>query len=248
MESTMKSPVRLWLLLVVAALLGAGATLAGQMLLAGGSADKSRVEAIVHAYVLEHPEILPEAMERLRDRETAKSIAANRDAIVRPFPGAVAGNPNGDVTLVAYMDYACGFCRASLPALAQLIQDDPKLRVVYREFPVLSPQSVTAARWALAAAEQGKFKPFHDALYAGPQLSEASIQQAAQAVGLDKARAARAANSPAVEQEIARNRQTGQMLNITGTPSWVIGGQMISGAASYDMLKAAVDKARSAGA
>lgn len=206
--------------------------------------DTARVETIVHDYVLAHPEILPEAMERLRTGETAKVIAANRATIVDPFPGAVGGNPQGKVTLVAYLDYACGYCRASLPALRQLIAANPDLRVVYREYPVLSDASVTAARWALAAAEQGKYQPFHDALYASQDLSDRTIQAAARVAGLDLARAAAAARSLPVEQELARNHQSGAQLGLTGTPSWVVGDQLINGVATLETFQDAVTQAR----
>lgn len=241
-----RGPLLLALLLLAAGLLGAGAAIGVQALAGGGIGDRGKVEGIVRDYVLAHPDLIPEAMNRLHARETAKAIDANRSAILDPFPGAVAGNPKGDVTLVAFMDYACTYCRASLPALRQLMRDDPKLRVVFREFPILSEASVTAARWALAAAEQGKYQPFHDALYANPALSPSSIQAAVQVAGLDQARAAQVAGSEKVENELMRNRQTGQQLNITGTPSWVVGDQVIGGAVSYDQLKDAVAKARAA--
>ena len=111
----------------------------------GGGVERAQVEAIVHDYVLAHPEILPEAMEKLRDRESGKTVTANRAAIVTPFGSAWAGNPKGDVTLVEYFDYNCGYCRASLPMIAKLIAADPKVRVVFRELPILSAESRIAA-------------------------------------------------------------------------------------------------------
>lgn len=208
----------------------------------------------IRQYLLDHPEVLPEAMERLQARENAKAeqaqaaaqgaVAGQRDALVKPYAGAWAGNPNGDVTVVAFLDYACGYCRASLPGIAELLAKDPKVRVVYREYPVLGPESVTAARWALAAAEQGKFRAFHEALYAGG-ASEQGIAEAVAKAGLDKAAAARAAGSKPVEDEILRNRQLGAKLAMTGTPSWVIGGKLIYGAQTYEALAAAVASARS---
>lgn len=235
-----------WLLgvgFVGAALLGAG-LFAGVQAMTPGGTDRGRMEAVVHDYILDHPEILPQAMERLQDKENAKIIAPQRQAFVTPFPGAEAGNPKGDVTLVAFLDYACGYCRASLPTLAQLIASDPNLRVVYREFPVLGPESDVAARWALAAAEQGKFKPFHDALYAGGQLSEAGIEAAADKVGLDKARARSLLNSPAIEREIAMNHQLGEQLRVRGTPAWVIGDRVIPGVTDLAGFQDAVKQAR----
>jgi protein-disulfide isomerase len=209
-----------------------------------GGTDRGRMEVVVHDYLLDHPEILPQAMERLQDKENAKVIAPQHQAFVTPFPGAEAGNPKGDVTVVAFLDYACGYCRASLPTLAALVASDPKIHVVYREFPVLGPESDVAARWALAAAEQGKFKPFHDALYAGGQLSEASIEAAADKVGLDKTRARALLQSPAVEREIAMNHQLGEALRVRGTPAWVIGDRVIPGMTDLAGFQDAVKQAR----
>jgi protein-disulfide isomerase len=238
-----RSPLLLGIAFVAAALLGAG-LFAGVQAMTPGGTDRGRIETVVHDYILEHPEILPEAMERLQERETAKVIAPQRQAFVTPFPGAESGNPKGDVTVVAFLDYACGYCRASLPVLAQLVAQDPHVRVVYREFPVLGPESDVAARWALAAAEQGKFKPFHDALYAGGQLSEARIEAAAEKVGLDKARARAFAASPAVEREIAMNHQLGEQLRVRGTPAWVIGDRVIPGVTDLASFQEAVKRAR----
>jgi protein-disulfide isomerase len=183
-------------------------------------------------------------MERLREREAAKAIDASRSANFEPFPGAISGNPQGDATIVAFMDYSCVYCRANLPALRQLLREDPRLRIVYRELPVLSEDSVTAARWALAAARQGKYQAFHDLVYAGETLSAASIQAAARAAGLDMAEAARAAGSEAVEQELQRNYALARQLNITGTPGWVIGNQVIHTGTTYEALRDAVATAR----
>lgn len=209
---------------------------------------------LVRNYLLDHPEVLPEAIDKLRAGDTAKAEKAEQDAqnalpaqlaaVQKPYAGAWAGNPNGDITVVAFMDYACGYCRASLPGIDELVAKDPNVRIVYREFPVLGPDSVVAARWALAAAEQGKFRPFHDALYAeGPPSAEAIAAAAAKA-GLDKAAAAKAIDSPAVMAEITANHALGQKLAMTGTPSWVIGNRLAYGAKDYATLAEAVAEAR----
>lgn len=236
--------------LVLAALLGAALFAAAQLL-----TQRSQVQGeAIRAYLLEHPEVLPEAMERLQAREAAKAekaqadaqqnVGQHRAAVERPYAGAFAGNPQGDVTLVAFMDYACGYCRASLPGIAELIAKDPNVRVVYREYPVLGPESVVAARWALAAAEQGRFRAFHDALYAAGGPSAAAIQAAAAKAGLDLAQAQKAVQSRAVEAEITANHRLGEALAMTGTPSWVIGGRLLYGARDYQGLADAVAAAR----
>ncbi len=225
------------LVALLAALIGGGIGGYAVSRMGGGSGD-------VRAYLLEHPEVLPEAMQRLGQREAAKAVSAQRGAIEAAFPGAVAGNPQGDVTLVAFMDYNCGYCRASLPALDALVQADPQLRVVYRELPILSPQSRTASEWALAAAAQGKFKPFHAALFAEGRTDDAAIARAAARAGLDVAAARTAAASPAIDAEIARNLEVAGKLGLTGTPSWVVGDAVLSGAQTADALRAAIRDAR----
>lgn len=213
------------------------------------AADRVRIESVVHDYILAHPDILPEAMQKLQDRETADRSSraamvagANRSAIETPFAGAWAGNPAGDVTLVEYFDYNCGYCRASLPAIAALLKSDPKIRIVYREFPILAQSSVDAAKMSLAAAEQGKFQAFHDALYAGGPVTAQSITAAAQRAGLDLARAA--AFAPRARDEIAANEAMAQKLGLTGTPSWVIGRKVVSSALPLEELQKAVAAAR----
>jgi protein-disulfide isomerase len=238
MERLARSPTLLALLLFVAAALGAGAVLGAQAW-RGGGGD-------VRAYLLANPEVIPEAMELLREREAAKAVAANRSAIVTPFPGAIGGNPQGDVTVVAFMDYACGYCRASLPELARLVASDPNVRVVYRELPILSPTSGRAAQWALAAAQQGKYLAFHQALFAGGQLTDASIAAAARTAGLDAARAQAAVASTPITSEIEKNLATARTLGFNATPTWVIGDAPLSGLLTHAELVNAVKAARGA--
>ncbi|MCJ2183636.1 DsbA family protein [Novosphingobium sp. 1949] len=203
------------------------------------------VEHVVHDYILEHPEILPQAMENLQRRQARDQLAEVRQNVETPFPGAVLGNPEGKTTLVEFSDYACGYCRQSLPDVKNLIARNPDLRIVVRELPVIGPQSPAAARMALAAAEQGKYEAFHDAMYAAGQVDEPTIEAVARQVGLDMARAKRIAASPTVDQEIQRNLQIAGKLGFSGTPSWVAGDNLIAGAVGIDQLARALDEARS---
>jgi protein-disulfide isomerase len=209
---------------------------------APGGIARVQVEGIVHDYVLAHPEILPEAMEKLRDRESGKVVAANLPAIATPFGSAWAGNPKGDVTLVEYFDYNCGYCRASLPTIAKLVAADPNLRVVFRDLPILSPQSRTAARASLAAAAQGKFGAFHDTLYAAGPVSEATIASASATAGVDTKGAAGFAAT--ADAEIGKNMETAAKLGVTGTPTWVVGDRVLSGALPLEELQKAIAAAR----
>ncbi|MGN6268669.1 MAG: DsbA family protein [Sphingomonas sp.] len=231
-------------LFLLALLIGAGAMWGVDRLSPVG--DRAQIESVVHDYVLAHPEIIPQAIQKLQDQQTGSMVAANRGAITDPVGSAWAGNPKGDVTLVEYFDYDCGYCRASLPMLAELVKDDPNLRIVFREFPVLTPESETAARWSLAAAKAGKFEQFHQALYAGGPVSDATIVAAAKAAGLDSAKLRTAAAASWTEDEIQKNLAVGRQLGMTGTPSWVIGDRVISGALPIDRMKQMIADARAA--
>ncbi|WNO54232.1 DsbA family protein [Stakelama saccharophila] len=244
-ESLTKTPLRLILVVLISALIGAGAFAVLQRAIPGVSADRAAMERVVHDYVLEHPEILPEAMDRLREKETAQVVAANREAIVDPFAGAWEGAKDPKATVVVYMDYACGFCRASLPEIDKLVKGDPGVRVVYRELPILSAQSETAAQWSLAAAEQGKFEKFHDTLFAADRLTEDAIRHAARVAGLDMDRAAQFAGSQEAARQIAQNLSMARQLGVTGTPAWVIGNRVTSGALPYQQLQAQIEHAKS---
>ncbi|MBB4100903.1 DsbA family protein [Sphingomonas kyeonggiensis] len=242
---------------VLCAVAGAGIFAAIQALVPG-MGPRGQAERVVHDWVLAHPEVLLESVERYNQKQSAnadkaqaeavaaaeKTLPAERAKLETPYAGGWAGNPRGDVTVVAFMDYACGYCRASLPAIQELLKRDPNVKVVYREYPVLGPDSLVAARWALAAAEQDKFRAFHDALFAMDGPSAANIEAAAGKAGLDMAKAKQVIGSKPVEGEIVANHKFGQKLAMTGTPSWVVGGKLLYGMRDYDGLAAAVAEAR----
>lgn len=226
---------------------------AGAMALAGVTGagapvgkDRAAIEQVVHDYILAHPEIIPEAMQKLQDKQAAQTIDAHRAALETPFAGAWAGASakDADVTLVEFFDYACGFCRASVPDVDRLLASDPKVRVVFRELPILGDESDEAARVSLAAARQGKFLAFHRKMYAAGGPSKASIASAQAASGLNAAGVAAAHDDPAVKDEIARNIDLARTLGLSGTPSFVVGDQVLSGAVGYDALVKAVAEAR----
>jgi protein-disulfide isomerase len=198
------------------------------------------LDTAIHDYLLSHPEVIPEAMQRLQDRESGKQIASRRAEITTPVGSAWSGNPKGDVTVVEYFDYNCGYCRASLPLIDKLVAADGNVRVVFRELPVLSAISHTAALASLAAAHQGHFAAFHQALYALGPVSDATITTAAAKAGVTLP----GTPSPADEAEITRNLKTAGQLGMTGTPSWVVGDRMIVGAVPLETLQAAIAAAR----
>jgi len=235
-----------WLVPLVAGLVGVGVG-AGGMTMLGGAAQKGRVEAIVHAYLLDHPEILPQAMDRLRSKQNAAMVReSGGDALEKPYAGAWMGAADGDVVLVEFTDYNCGYCRASLPVVDRLIAEDPNLKVVFREYPILSEESVTAARVALAAAAQGKYAAFHGALFAAGTVTPETIAAAQTTAGLDAAAVQAAIRSPQIDAELGANHGFAKKLEFTGTPSWVVGDQILQGAVGYEALKKAIADARGA--
>jgi protein-disulfide isomerase len=229
----------------LAAIAGAAAGVVGSAA-ASEVTDKVAVEKIVHDYLLAHPEILTEAMGKLQERQAATAIQAERGAIETPFAGAWAGAEHPRVTLVMFSDYSCIYCHKSAPDIERLLAEVPDLKVVWREIPVLGPQSVVAARAALEAAREGKYLAFHRALFASARPDDATIAAAARKVGLDPAKLSAGGKGDDVTKEIGDNLHLAAKIGVDGTPAFVIGDQMLSGAVGYDALRKAVDKARAA--
>jgi len=195
-------------------------------------------------YLLANPEILPEAMEVLQQREQLARIEPLRSELETPFPGAVLGNPTGSVTLVEFTDYACTYCRQSVADVAALVASNPDLKVVIREYPILRPESVDAARMALAAAQQGRYARFHDAMFRlGPPSAE-TIEAAATEAGVDLARARAAIATGAFDGQLQSNAQLAAQLGISGTPGWVVGDKALNGAVGPQRLGEAIEEAR----
>jgi protein-disulfide isomerase len=195
---------------------------------------------IVRQGLIADPKILSDAVDALRDAQYAPVLAANRAAIETPFGSSWKGSAKPDVTLVEFFDYACPYCKASNPSVDRLLQEDKGLRVVYRELPILGPDSVTAARLSLEASQLGRFAKFHDTLWAAGRPAPETIAAAAKAAGI----APQPQNDPPIEAELKRNYQLAGQLGATGTPLFVIGDRVMNGAVGYDALKQAIDVAR----
>ena len=177
--------------------------------------------------------------------EMAKAVDAVRPALEKPYAGAWAGNADGDVTLVVFTDYACGFCRASVPDVDRLIREDKRLKVVFRELPIISPQSRDAAIMALAAARQGKYDAFHHAMFAASSLSPDAIAAAAEKAGVVTDGSADAtANEALFQRELDSNLAIASQLRLNATPTWVVGDELLQGQIGYAALKAAVARVR----
>lgn len=230
-----------------AALLGGGAVAGWAAAGAGADvppAERARIEAVVRDYILAHPEIIPEAIQRLKDQRLASSVQENRKALETPYQGSWEGAAQPDIVVVEFFDYACGYCRAMLPDLGRLLKDDPRLRVVYRELPVITEGSADAARVSMLAAEEGKYPAFHAAMYAAGGVDKAKIIAAAKSVGIDEGKAKAAMASDSRDHEISNNVRLAQAVQGTGTPLFVVGDKVLEGAVGYDALKAAIAEAR----
>jgi len=195
---------------------------------------------IVRQGLLADPKILPDAVDALRDAQYAPVLAANRAALETPFGRSWRGAAKPDVTLVEFFDYACPYCKASNHSVDRLIREDKGLRVVYRELPILGPDSLVSARLSLEASKLGRFAKFHDTLWAAGRPAADTNATAAQAAGISP----QPQQDIDIEAELKRNFQLAGQLGATGTPLFVIGDRVMNGAVGYDALKDAIAVAR----
>jgi protein-disulfide isomerase len=224
------------------------------------SADqKAEIEAIIKDYLLNKPEILREAIgvldareKEAQAKEREKVVADPSSTLFSPANNqAVIGNPSGKITLVEFFDYNCGYCKRALNDLARLMKDNPDLRVVLRDFPILSPGSVEAARIANAFLRQfqgDKFWQFHQKLLGsrGP-VGKAEALAVAKDLGADMDKLARDAADPAIAGGIMESGKFAKSLEVTGTPTYVIGDDVVVGAVGYDELEAKVRNIKKCG-
>jgi protein-disulfide isomerase len=220
--------------------------------------QKAGIEKIVHDYLVMNPDVIREAFDELKKREEAaelamreKAVTESGDKITKSANQAVVGNPDGDVTLVEFFDYNCGYCKQSLASVAKLIEGDPKLRVVLKDFPILGPDSVETAHIATAARVQlsrEKFWEFHKKLLSTRgHIGKAQALAAAKEVGADMDRLEKDASSPETEAALKEVATLAEQLKFDGTPSWVIGKEAIVGGVPYTQLKTKIDNVRKCG-
>jgi protein-disulfide isomerase len=210
------------------------------------------IQTVIHDYILGHPEVLIESLQsaKRKQEERQKEIAQtyikdHKKELLDDPDSPVLGNPQGDVTIVEFFDYRCPYCRQVDPLLRKLIEDDPKVRVVQKQLPVLGPTSVLAARAALAARKQGKQPQMHDALITKkPDFDEDSILATARGLGLDTAKLKTDMASPEVDTEIVKSERLAKDLHLTGTPAFIVGSVLIPGATNLETLKSLIDDAR----
>jgi protein-disulfide isomerase len=218
-------------------------------------AQRAQVQEIVRQMLKDHPEMVLEAIDALEAKEAKEkqdieakaqeALKAKTAELTRDADDGVAGNPKGDVTLVEFFDYRCGYCKGMVDRIADIVKADGHVRVVYKEFPILGPNSIVASKAAIASMRQGKYLPFHDALMASKgNLDEAAIYSLAKEAGLDVERLKHDMSDPAIDKLVTKNKDLAKVLDIDGTPGFIIGEQIIRGASDEATLKQAIAQAR----
>ena len=215
--------------------------------------DEARVRELVLETIRANPEIVMEAVAILEKREATAQASAQAEVLVnqrelleRDPNAPVLGNPEGDVTVVEFFDYNCPYCKRAMPQVQGLLEADPNVRIVYREWPILGDGSVFAAKAALAARNQGKYEEFHWAMMGmNGRAEEATVLRIAREVGLDIEQLRRDMDAPEVEEHIATSMRLTQALGFNGTPSFVIGDALVPGFVEQSELEIYVSDARS---
>ena len=220
--------------------------------------DRAAVEAILKDYLVQHPEVIEEAMSALQERRAAAeaerqktAVTQNSENLANAPQNTVLGNPDGDVTLVEFFDYNCGYCKRGLADLQKLLDTDKKLKVVLRDYPILSPGSIEAATVALAVKQQikgDKFLAFHrELLLSRGTIGKDRALEVAKDFGLDMDAIAKVMSDQETRSALGQNLKLGDSLGISGTPSYILGSEVVAGAVGYDALKAKVDAMRKCG-
>jgi len=217
--------------------------------------QEERMGEIVRAYLLEHPEIINEAMQTLRERQAAEAAARaaqamqkHKDELLADPMSPVGGNPEGAVTVVEFFDYNCPYCRAAVPTVTELLQGNPDVRFVYKEFPTLAPSSRFAAQAALAARRQSPelYTALHDTVMkAKGRLAEDGVLQIAREAGINVDRMRADMKDPAINESLDRNIELAHAIGITGTPTFIIGDAMLVGSKPLAEMESAIADARS---
>jgi protein-disulfide isomerase len=238
--------------------LAAAPALAQQPAPAFTDAQRQAIEAIVKDYLIKNPEVLQEAIAEGEKRQLetqrlaqAAALKESREALINSPHDVVAGNPTGDVTLIEFFDYNCGYCRKALGDVQTLIKTDPKLRVVIKDFPVLGPESLEASQIALAVKQQlkgDKLFEFHQKLLESKgRVNGARALEVAKAMGLDVAKIQKDALGPEVKAALTENRGLGDKLGLSGTPAFIVGEEIIPGAVGVDPIRKTIADVRQCG-
>jgi protein-disulfide isomerase len=216
--------------------------------------QKTAIEQIIKDYLHEHPEIIMESVENYRTKQEQDAQAKTEEAIVQKLDWLAAadapsvGNPKADVTVVEFFDYNCGYCKRAMPDVKGIVESDKNVRFVFREMPILSPESRMMSQWALAAHKQGKYFEYHVALMDSPGPKDAAaLEQIAKDVGLDTAKLKADAASQEVTDMLEADLKAAQEIGIQGTPAFIINGTMYPGYLGPEGLKQSIESAREKG-
>jgi protein-disulfide isomerase len=244
------------LLVALGVFVAAGATSPQRLAMSSApvdpSADKAALGRSIREYLLANPEVLMDAMQELerrqdtqRDAVALKAIDKNQEQLLRDPDAPFIGNPNGDVTIVEFTDYQCPYCKRVYAVLKSAVAADGKLKLVYKDLPILGEASKVAAVAALASVKQGKHDPFHNALMEfNGRLDSDRIYEIARSVGIDVALLKKDMEDPKIKQLIERNLDLASELGVRGTPAFVIGKQFVPGAVDAESLRHYIDDAR----
>lgn len=214
--------------------------------------QEDAIRAIVRDYLMKNPDVIIEALQAYEAKQK-QDLASSQTSTIRQRQAEIfndpqspaAGAANADVTVVEFFDYRCQYCKQAATTMAQLTRTDPKVRIVYKELPILGPDSVVATRAALAANFQGQYHKMHNALMnRRGTLDEPTVLAMAGELGLDAARLKSDMNRPEISATIERNRALARDLGIRGTPAFIIGEQIIPGAIDIDTMRSVVARAR----
>jgi protein-disulfide isomerase len=210
------------------------------------------IEHIVRQYLLENPQVLVDALTAYQQRQRVaeeerqqQAVVAHRAALNEDPSTPVLGNPAGDVVIVEFFDYRCGYCRRVVRDLRDVVEKDGKVRLVMKEFPILGPASIQAARAALASVKQGKYEAYHYALMTQPgDMSDPHLMEVAKMVGLDVDQLKTDMESDEIEAMIRRNHALAEALSIGGTPAFVFGDTLVPGAIDAETMRRLIAEAR----
>jgi protein-disulfide isomerase len=217
--------------------------------------DRAALDQAIHDYLMAHPDVVVDALKAAQQQADAqaaeqsrRTISSKKQEIFQSPDDLVQGNPKGDVTLVEFFDYRCPYCKQVEPSLDALLKEDGKLRIVYKEFPILGEASIYATKVALAAKKQGKYAEFHNVMMATKgDINDETVLNVAKSIGLDVAKIKTDMNAPDVEKLIDANYALADALNIQGTPALILGDTLIPGAVDLDTMRKNIAAVRSGG-
>ena len=216
--------------------------------------QRQEIDKMIRSYIIENPQVILDSVQRMQAQAeegkkdlAKKSLVSSRDKLLNDPNSPTSGNPKGDVTIVEFFDYRCGYCKRVVPTLMKAVKDDGNVRVVYKELPILGPESVIASRASLAVWKIApkKYEAFHTALMANKSsFSELKIRSIASNLKIDGNAVIKVMKSDSIEADLGENHALAQSLGISGTPAFIIGNKLVPGAVDLDTLKGLIKKAR----